>query len=241
MKIIVLNSINYREKDTIIDAISEDKTVSFKVRNGQVPNSAHAWINNPLTVAEVEYVDNPRYTHKVLKGASLIATPLHTSEYNELLSVNFAKELLTRMLPEEERYQLFDTLIAYIKVTSLCPNHLLPKLILMAKAITLAGLKLEVDQCVFCGSKKDIVNFSFAEGGYICRKCMLEDFSIDLTPYQMKLIRAIFTRDISENLPEEEIRIEDKETLLIKLTQYVKDAGGVILESPKLILDNLRR
>ena len=241
MKIIVLNSTNYQDKDTIIDAICEDKTISFKVRSGQVPNSAHAWLNTPLTVAEVEYVDNPRYVNKVLKGASLLFCPLRDNDYLSLLSVNYAKEIATKMLSEEDRYKLFDTLLAYIKTTVARPNNLLAKLILMAKAITLAGSKLEVNQCVFCGSTKDIVNFSFREGGFICRKCMVEDIPIDLNPYQMKLIRSIFTREITDNLPEESIKIEDKETLLIKLTEYVKDAIGVILDSPKFILDNLRR
>ena len=241
MKIIVLNSTNYQDKDLIIDAISEDKTFSFKVRNGQLPTCHYAWLNNPLTVAEVEFVDNPRYKNKVLKGASLLLSPLRTGDYNELLSINLAKEMVERMLQEEERYKAFDLLIAYIKVTLERPDNLLAKLILMAKIITIAGAKLEVDRCVFCGSQKDIVCFSFAEGGFVCRNCMVEDIPIDLTPFQMKLVRAIFTKDINENLPEESISIEDKEALLMKLTCYIRDGLGVYLDTPKFILDNLRK
>ena len=241
MKIIVLNKTDYQDKDTIIDAISETGSVSFKVRSGQTPNCHVPWINNPLVVADVEYVDNPRYRNKILKGAKLLFYPLDNIDYDSLLEFQLAREIIDNILLPEEKFRVFNDLLDYLTACHGRKNNLLKTLMFMARAIQYSGSGLVVDRCVFCGSTKDIVSFSFADGGFICRECMHEGMPIDLSPYQMKLIRALFTSKISADIPEDNVKMEDKEWLLMKLTQYVSDANGARLNTTKLILDNLRK
>ena len=145
------------------------------------------------------------------------------------------------MLQKEERHLLFNDVLAYIAATKNNPNGLLPKLIFLAKAIRCAGSGLVTDCCAICGSKSDIVSFSFIEGGLICRKCLTPDTLISLNSYQMKLLRAVNERDITSDLPEDNIPLDDKRILLSKLVEYIKDGIGVYLDTPRFILDNISK
>ena len=84
MKIIVIGYTSYKEKDIIVNAISEDGPISFKARGALGPNSAFAWLTNPLVVAEVSWVENVRYRHQILKEAMYPESPISdkVSEYN---------------------------------------------------------------------------------------------------------------------------------------------------------------
>ena len=67
MKVIILNKANYKEKDCIYDAISENEYFSFQAKRAQDSKSPYVWLNNPLTVADIELFEDGRYKHKLLK------------------------------------------------------------------------------------------------------------------------------------------------------------------------------
>ena len=239
MKIIVISKTNYKEKDVIINAISETGAISFKVRGGQVPSSPFYWVNNPLSIADVEYVENVRYIHQILKSASLIYSPIMDNSLSRLLTIHLALEILNKMLQEEERHLIFKDLEDYLLATKDEKGFLLAELILLAKAIRLTGAEPEINQCVFCGAKKDIVAFSFAEGGFICRSCLQEDISIDLTPNQMNIVRFVFMVKDFSYLPIEKMNKEDLKTVFIRFRDYISDGIGINLETINHIIEKI--
>ena len=240
MKIIVIKKTDYKEKDTIIDAISHDGPVSFKVRGSQTPTSHLAWINNPLTVADVEYVENVRYRHQILKNAQLIYSPIKDTSFNRILFVNLVVDVASNMFPKEEQYLLFDLITDLFKGTDNSNDFIISELLFLAKAIKLSGSEPEVNQCVVCGSKSDIVAFSFAEGGFICRNCLDPDMTLDLNPSQMKWIRYLFNHDNFVGLPEStRLSKEDQVAIFTKFYDYIYDAIGVKLNTIKEIIDNI--
>ena len=237
MKIIVLSKTDYKEKDVIINAISENGPISFKVRSGQVPGSAFYWVNNPLCIAEVEYVENVRYIHQILKGASLLFSPLNSdSSLDRLLSINLVIEVMNKMLPEEEKHLLFHEIEQYLTVTKELKNFYFTELMFLAKAIKAAGSEPEVNRCVFCGNIHDIVAFSFAEGGFICRNCVSEDVIYDLTPTQMKIVRYLFNVEGFENADSDKLAKEDLKAIFVKFKEFIYDGIGVSLDTIDHIL-----
>lgn len=236
MKIIIISKTNYKEKDVIINAISETGPISFKVRNGQTPNSAFYWINNPLCIAEVEYVENVRYIHQILKGAKLLYSPLSDNSLSRLMTIHLAIEIVTKMLQDEEKHRIFNDLENYLLATKDEKNFYLAELLLIAKAIKISGSAPEVNKCVFCGTTKKIVAFSFVEGGFICNNCLQKDMAINFTTTQMQIIRFLFNAADFSYLPNDKIDKEDIAALFVKFRDYISDGIGINLETINHIL-----
>lgn len=239
MKIIVLSKTEYKEQDIIVNAISEEGPISFKARSALSPTNPFKWLYNPLTVAEVEFAGPQTYKYPILKRAVLISSPMkEEQDLNHLLAINIVAEATIKMLEENERRLLYKDLLAFIDAyKSKSCDLLLVLLIYIAKAIKYAGFELEVNKCVHCGSSKEIVAFSFDEGGFICKNCLNENIDVDLTPSQMYLVRFVFsapdfTYSIRDNVTE-----DDKKYLLQKFNAFINDIIGVQIQSIDMILN----
>ena len=232
MKVIVLSKTNYKEKDIICDAISEEGELSFKLIHAQDNKSPYLFMNNPLTIAEVEFGDK-KYKYPPVKEARLISSPLTGNEsLDYLFSLSVITEAAKNILQENERHLLFKDIEQVIEALKSGKDTLLVVLIYLARCIKLAGADLEVDKCVFCGSTQDIVAFSFADGGFVCRNCFEEAMAEkDLKPNQMKLLRYIFRSPDYSCRKSEQFSKDDKTVVLKHLKEYVDNGLGVYLNS----------
>ena len=113
-------------------------------------------------------------------------------------------------------------------------HYLKVALIYIAKIISISGYELEFNHCVYCGSKENIVSFSFSEGGFVCKKCATEETRNDLTPNQLKLLRASFLVK-NFDIPDLIFNVEDGLYLLNKYGEFIDDGLGYRLNSLKLI------
>lgn len=243
MKIIVLSKTDYKEKDIIVNAISENELVSFKVRNGQVPTGPFTWLNNVLTIADVEFIDNPRYTSKILKNAKLLYTPLTSgSDYANYLAINLINEVVNKALPDEEKYLLFHEIENFFTENKNNNDLMLSEVVFLNKVARLAGYGLQVDGCIECGTKKDIVAFSFEEGGFICREHLDKEMNIDFTGQHLKLIRYLINinhySDLIDDKVNQNIDLESKKLILSRFRDFMDHIVGVHLNSIDLILKN---
>lgn len=238
MKVIILNKTDYQDKDIIVQAISDSESLSFKLRGGQLPTSAFYFLNNPLTIADIEYVENVRYKHQIVKGAKLIDTPFKEGQsIKKLLAVSYALELVNRAVGEEEKHLMFSALEKYVSALNKIEDddYLLIMITLMAHALNVSGFSLDVDKCLHCGKRNSIVAFSFSEGGFLCRDCYSNDIPNDLSPVEMRLLRytyknkefALFANDFSLN---------DKKEVITKLHAFLTDALGININSLSLYL-----
>ncbi len=69
MKIIVLSITPYKEKDAIIDAISEEVDSTFTAKGILDPKNKNAAINNLLSIADIDLQEG-NYKYPVLKSIS---------------------------------------------------------------------------------------------------------------------------------------------------------------------------
>lgn len=237
MKIIILSLTQYKEKDSIVNAISEDEYLTFNAHGILSPSSRNAAINNVLTVADVVLTTSKSNKYS-LKECSVIESPfVFNNDFNLLVAMNIIAEATNKMLEDQEKHLAFNYLDRAIKALKHTKNPLLIAIAYLCKLSNLAGYSIEINRCVRCGSKKNIVAFSFEEGGYICKDCILEEDRRDLTVEQMLLIRDLAsTFDFDFNHIEHD---DDRDKFLLdKFLKFINEVGGVHLSSCELIIYN---
>ena len=232
MKVIILSLTNYKEKDCIYNALSEEGYISFQGKGAQDPKGKFVWLNNPLTIADVEFSEDGRYKHKLLKNAAPVSSPL-TGEYEleYLYSIYALAEITQSILMDEEKHLAFNDLLGAIKALKNKKDCYMVVLVYLAKLLKFSGTQVEVDRCVFCGSVHNIATFSFENGGFVCANCMTEDLKRDYKKEQMKLLRFIFKAPDFSYIQDDLFTLEDKKLILKKLKEFADDGIGVTLKT----------
>lgn len=234
MKIIVLSITPYKEKDAIVDAISEEGEIAFLAKGILDPKNKNAAMNNILLTADTE-LNEGNYKYPVLKSASIIENPMKvTNDYYYLSSLIFIAELTKLLLQDEEKNEIFESLIKSISALKKAKQPWEILLAYTAKIFKIGGYEFEVNHCVFCGSKKEIVTFSFKDGGFVCQNCLEDDTERDLTKEQMLLIRSAF----NTKEPAEAAFTCDRNNAIVvlnKFIEFIHDSYGVTLKSESLI------
>ncbi len=234
MKIVVLSITQYKEKDAIIDAISENGDITFLARGVFDPKNKNSSINNLLSIAEIELSDG-NYKYPVLKTASNLFNPLKiNNDLDYLSSLMLIAEATKTLLQDEEKIMIFQTLVDTVTALKSAENPWFILLVYLANLFKVGGYEFEVNHCVFCGSKQSIVTFSFADGGFVCQNCMEVDTERDLTKEQMLLIRAAFNcQDVKKT--NYLYQKTDAIVVLHKFFEFIYDSYGVKLKSSALI------
>ena len=236
MKIIVLSISPYKEKDAVISAISEDQFITFLARGINNPKSKNISINNALTIADIELMDG-NFKHPVFKSSKQLFTPLRLDMDSKYLgSLLFINEIVNYLFPDEEKPKMFKAVEESVTALKKGKDWLLTLMLFMAQAIRLGGFELEVNKCVNCGSKNNIVAFSFVEGGFICQNCINETISRDLNKNQMVLLRKIFnSRDL--RLLDLPFNYDEAYILFKKFIEFIEEAFGYHFKNLRLLLD----
>jgi len=234
MKIITLSIVPYKEKDAIIDAISEEGDITFLAKGIMDPKNKNAALNNILLIADIE-LNEGNYKYPVLKSSSVISNPMKLqNDLNYLASLMFIAEATKALLQEEEKAEIFSSLMD--AVIALKSNENIWPILLSytAKVLKISGYDFSVNQCVFCGTKQRIVTFSFKDGGFICENCFEEGMEKDLTNTQMLLIRSAFNTEDFKKI-QFSCSEEDARVVFNKFLEFISDSYGISLKSATLL------
>ena len=234
MEIITLKITNYKEKDGIIEAISPDGVISLLCRGLFDPKSKNALLNNPLTIADVE-TSSGKYKYPVVSASSLIVSPLKANADLTYMSVvMLIQEATNFLLGEEEKPLIFDFLKRTIEDLRKGTNPLKIAVSYLAKVLKISGYDFGVSECVMCGSKKNIVTFSFNDGGFICGNCYTQDIPKLFNKAQMFALREAF---LSENTSICDTDIGDDELVFLvhKFKEFIHDSYGYHLKATDLL------
>ncbi|MCQ2087244.1 MAG: DNA repair protein RecO [Bacilli bacterium] len=234
MKIIILSVTKYKDKDAIINAISEAGYVSLTAKGILDPKCKNHELNNILNIVDVDFIEGD-YKYPIIKRSKALVSAVDlNSDYYLMSTLMLLSESTLHLLQENEFYKVFKSLEDAIMALKNGENYLKVALIYLARVISISGYQLEFNHCIYCGSKENIVSFSFVEGGFVCKNCATEDTTNDLSPKQLKLLRATFlVKDY--NIPNNIFNPEDGLYLLNKYAEFVADGLGYKLNSIKLI------
>ncbi|MEG0923886.1 MAG: DNA repair protein RecO [Anaerovoracaceae bacterium] len=126
----------------------------------------------PFTYGNYEIFKNKEYYN--INSADVIKSYYKIGEdVDKYMSSSFVLELTERMLYEEQpNPQLFNLLIDFF--TCIEQRNKEYQTLVLAyeiKALKIMGTMPELDQCASCGAKDDLIDFSVAQGGMICKEC----------------------------------------------------------------------
>ena len=237
MKIIVLSITPYKEKDGIVNAISENESLTFLARGIKDPKSKNAALNNVLTVADIELMDG-NFTHPILKSSKPLFSPLKVDmDAKYLASLMTIDEMMLNLFPEEEKQTMFPYLEKAVENLKNTNDWLVTLLQFMAHDVRIGGFQLEVNRCVLCGRTNNIVTFSFNDGGFICEDCYQPEMERDMSKEQMILLRKIVNCP-DFHLKSSDYKTEDLLLLFDKFTHYIEEAFGYHFKNMRLLIDS---
>ena len=237
MKIIVLSITPYKEKDGIVKAISENESLTFLARGIKDPKSKNAALNNVLTIADIELMEG-NFAHPILKSSKPLFNPLKVDlAAKYLASLMTIDEMMLNLFPEDEQQVMFSLLEKAVENLKNTGDWLMTLLQFMSHTVKMGGFQLEVNQCVLCGAKNNIVTFSFSDGGFICEKCYQPEIEKDLTKDQMILLRKIVNCP-DYRLKSSDYKTEDLTVLFDKFSHYIEEAFGYHFKNMRLLIDS---
>ena len=237
MKIIVLSITPYKEKDGIVKAISENESLTFLARGIKDPKSKNAALNNVLTIADIELMEG-NFAHPILKSSKPLFNPLKVDlAAKYLASLMTIDEMMLNLFPEDEQQTMFPYLEKAVDNLKGTNDWLMILLQFMAHTVRMGGFQLEVNQCVMCGATKNIVTFSFSDGGFVCESCYQPEMERDLSKEQMILLRKIVNCP-DYRLKSSDYKTEDLMVLFDKFTHYIEEAFGYHFKNMRLLIDS---
>ena len=154
--------------------------------------------------------------------------------HSDLTKISFATylcELISQVVKQTDE-DVFDFLLqSLIKIE----NGLDPLIItnvLELKCLPLLGVGLNLDECIRCGNKTQIVTIDASYGGLICKNCYQNEPILDKKIIQ--LIRMYYYVDIASI---NKINVDDKYKKIIDkfITDYYESFTGLYLQSKKFI------
>lgn len=236
MEIIILKINQYKEKDGIVDAISKDGKHTFLVRSLFDPKSQNAGLNNPLTIADVELnSNNARYQHEVITSSVVLFTPfILQTDLTYMCSLMLINEVTNFLLSDDEKHQMYDDLIETIHELKKNGNPLKVVIPYLAKILKVSGYDFEVNECIMCGSKKNIITFSFNDGGFICDNCYTPDIPREFNRQQMLVIREAFLTN-GPAIKNAEISDDEMMFIINKFFEFILDSYGYRIKAYDLL------
>ena len=235
MKSIILKISEYKEKDAVVTALNEEGLISFLVKGLRGAKSKHMALNNPLVVADLTFLENSSYKYKVLKEADVLFSPLNLmGNLRELALVMLLANLINEMLQDEELLVVFQYILSSIE--DIYKNKRVNEnvLYLIFKFLNVTGYNLTVSSCVKCGSKNEIVNFSFKEGGFLCRNCNEKERIIASGKDLLKL-RSLVNKQ-NNVFDFEPLDNDVFDSILKELLLFIEDNFGIKIKNKDILI-----
>ena len=154
---------------------------------------------------------------------------------NDILLIsylNYLTELTTQVYKQNKDNTIYNLYIASIKKLNSNLDPLVITNILELKYLPYLGVGLELDACILCGNKTDIVTIDADIGGYICKNCYTNQIIVSKKTVQ--LIRMYYYVEIDSIL---HLKIDEKVVKEINffINRYYERYTGLFLNSKKFL------
>ena len=227
----VLRSSPYKESDAMVNVLASDGMFSFLGRGVQKNTSKNFASCQLLSKAKFSLIEQKNGGY-ALSESEVISLPDGKGDLSRLAIFSFLSEASIKLITEEEASSLYPWLNQTMELIKEQGKEASAALIYLCHLLGVIGYGLEVNECVVCGKKTNIVGVSFHEGGFVCGNC--SSASAKMSPRELKILRFCFKCGLDDAL---RVSFETKESLslLKRLVDYVEDFTGVKLRSLELL------
>lgn len=152
--------------------------------------------------------------------------------------INYLTELATQVYKQNKDNDIYNL---YIKTILKLENGLEPKVItniLELKLLDYLGVNLELNKCIKCGSKDNIITLDPLEGGFICAKCHKNEEVLDSKV--IKMLRMYYYVEI-DSISKIDISYDIAHKINLLLNNYYDKYTGLYLNSKKFLDDIVKK
>lgn len=229
---IILNELAYGETSKIINVLTKDEgIIGIMAKGAKSMKSPLRSVTAVLTYGNfvIYYKEDKLSTLK-----SVDVKNMWKEIHNDLTKISYATYLceLVKQVSKETRQNIFDDFYFSLLKIEEGLDPLIITNILELKCLPLLGVGLNLDECIRCGNKTQIVTIDASYGGLICKNCYQNEVIVDKKV--IKLIRMYYYVDIKSI---SKINVEDKYKKVIDkfITDYYDSFTGLYLYSKKFI------
>jgi len=230
---IVIRLSALKESDVMVNAIGPSGLFSFFARGVNKLTSKNAGAVQSLSQSDFTLNVGAQGSF-TLKEAKPIESFIVSDNLDALAVLSFIQELTSKIVQADEAQEDYPWLLASLRSIKAGGDPLTIGLIYFANLLQNGGIGLDVDECVICHKKTNIVAISFEDGGFVCGDCYDSEVTQVSSAKRLKIIRYIFRcglEDISR------VRFEKDECLSLfdDLGLYLSNLTGTKLKSLEII------
>ncbi len=227
----VLSASKYQDSDAVVNILTKDGIVIGNIRGGYSYTSKNHIGAQIFNLIEFDY--NPKLKSiqqvKLVKDYTCLYEDIVTSLAGQVI---VEASLKTLQKDDVVPFDYFEKSLEAIKEGF---DPLTVCFIYLAQLSKVGGFMPELDGCLICGSQKNLVSFSFNEGGFICKNCAREENIPPTNKTYMQVVRYGYMIT-SDNLKHAALPKGELRRALVDLASLYNDAAGVNINSLKELL-----
>lgn len=232
-EVILLRLTPYRESDYIVYSLSNDGFITFRATGGQKVSSSSRTSLLLYSLVNIELrTTKAGFTLSYIKP--LVSSATFFSDYEKLAALNLIGEIVSRTVQTEEEAR--ETFV-FIRnaLTSLKETKNIYSLLYLfvTGLLTRLGYGFQVQHCVKCLAKQNIVGLNFALGGLICNDCRDSNTTL-LTEHEVKIVRYGFMFNETQFL-RHEFSNEEVKKLFMMFLKYTEEIYNFTFKSKELL------
>ena len=193
---IIITETPYGDNSKIINVLTKERGII-----GIMCNNAKS-IKNPLRTKTLKFTYG--YFHinynenKLSKLVDVDIIDNLSTIRNDITLISYMSyitDLTYQVVKQNNDLDIFNIFISTVLKLNEKKNPLILTNIIELKYLDYLGVGLNLDSCIRCGSKKNIVTLDPDEGGYVCQNCYTNERL--LNPKSIKLIRMYYLININ--------------------------------------------
>ncbi len=223
-----------KESDAMVTALGPEGMFSFFARGVGKLTSKNAAAVQPLTYAKYTLTESSNGSLTLNESEPVFSGISSNPDIAKMASLSLIQETTAKLVTEDESKDDYPWLLAALEAIRNGFDPLSACLIYFAQVLKNGGIGLNVDSCVVCGKKENIVAISYQEGGFLCGDDFLPGIGEACGKRKLQVLRYIFRLPIESFT---KVTFEKDETILLleDLARYIDSFNNVKLNSLSLI------
>ena len=230
---IVVSTVDYKESSKIVNILTPDEGIIGVVAKGCRSIKNHLRTTTTVLSYGVFYLNSSNRGLATIKEVDII--DYFKEIRKDFLKLNYSLyllELASQVCRNESVSGVYGILISGLKKINEGYDTGIITNIIEMKLLSNLGIKPNLDCCVSCGGKNNIITISSYRGGYLCSNCCGEEFKYNIKT--IKLLKMFCLVDLN-NISKIDVSEEVKNELNLFIDDYYDRYSGLYLKSKKVI------
>lgn len=192
---IVIRRVPFKGDDVMVTVLTKTNIKSFIAKGVLKVFSKNSYSVNKFTKSRLQVFKGMEGDF-LRSGEVLESYPNLNSDLEKLTLLDFVEEISNTLLDRRDSGPVYDYLEKLLDCYNRNYQLWTSTIIYFAHVLSAAGYGLNVDSCVYCNNKNNIVGYTLQDGGYVCQNCFDKDNHKKADARKLKILRYIFKVDI---------------------------------------------